>query len=161
MAELAIHQQVTDAMLKLMAFIKPKHDAYFAYALVADVHEMKPFVKYIRKRSHQKGEQWKSVLFWLNDFITITEIPMTPAFPVDIDMEIAAVLDGMLADEIAIREAVEQCMGIAYSLNEQRAILFLECMVKDQTHHERKIDRMRTLWGELNGDLHEWQEEVF
>lgn len=160
MAELSLDANVAQAMLGLMATIKPYHDAYFGYALAADTKEMKHFVKYIRKRSHRKGDQWKGILFFLNDFITLTEIPATPSFPADQDMDIPEVLDGMLEAETAIRKAIEQVMGLAYSVNEQRAILFLKDMVKDQTHHERKIDRMRTLWGELNGNVHEFQEEM-
>lgn len=158
--QLTLDQGVAAGLLNLLGIIKPFHDAYFALAVPADNLELKRLVKYIRKRSHQKGEQWKDLLFFLNDFVTVGAIPATPGFAINADLDVPGILRTMLETETTVREKVEDCIAQARDANENRVILFLNCFVKEQAHHERKLDRLLTLWDTYQGDAYEWQKEI-
>lgn len=160
MAGLTLDQDVCAALMALMGTIKPIHDKYFAYAAAADNQELAQFVKYIRKRSHEKGAQWKGLLFFLNDYVTITSIPPTDAYPVNVAMAVPDILNCMLADETAIRLAIEDVIALARLTNENRVIQFLGDYVESQTKAESKIDRLCTYWQTVNGDPYEWESKL-
>jgi len=155
-----LNPEVNAALMNLMALIKPYHDGYFVYAQVAQIMELKSFKRYIRKRSHEKGEQWKAILFYLNDFDGPINIPPTPAYAAS-NIGVTDILSAMLAAESEIRLAIEDVMFIANSVREFRTYEFLEDMMKDQIHHEFKLRRAMTLFEEYRGDLYEWEKRMF
>lgn len=160
-AQLTIDQDVAAAMVNLIAVVKPYHDKLWTYALAADAQEMPTFYKWLRKRSHDKGEIWKNTALYLNDFITLTVVPNAPDYSLNANMAVPDILSGLLDDECQVRQAIEDVIAQARAANENRVILFLSPMVKSQAKVESKIQRLQILWTQLNGDAFEWQKSGF
>jgi ferritin len=156
-AFLSLDPDVAAALLNLAALIKPYHDSFFAYAFAADAQGFDKFTKYIRKHSHMKGTQWKAIMFWLNPFITLTDVPPAPDFPVNTAMAIPDILSSMLQDETAIRQAIEDVVAMARAANENRVLGFLAKFVYAQMKSEKKLVKLMIWYQKVNGDPDEFQ----